>query len=715
MRKRYPTIRAAAKKPAEAICFSAALEILAAEAEGKGPRKFTILAYTGGPLQVANWSLPVVVDLAGLGYAKSIVANKDHDQKARVGHIVDKTNDGKSLVLAGVVSATGPAAKEVVDDHDNGFPWQSSIEAKPDPESVEFVREGKTATANGQTFQGPLYIARKSTLRGVAFVPHGADDNTSVTIAAAAASQGTEDGTMNEFELWIKAMGLEVGELTDKQKAALQAKHAAEIQAAAKGADIGAPAFDLDEIKAAASEHRSEVELALAEREDEITDKKKFAEIKAEAIKGANALKSKALAEKWAAPRLEVEGIRAASALRIKLIEAAASHSGPAIHASTKDATPEVIEAALCMQRDLPEIEKHYKEQTLDAARKNFRNLGVQQLLIMAAAQNGYVCRPGERIHQGNLKEVLRYAFPIHAASTLSLPGILSNVANKESLAGYMEEDQSWREIAAVKTVTDFKQVTSYRMLDNMKYEQLGPDGKIKHGTVSEESYTRQAKTYAKMFALTRESIINDDLGQFDDMRNRIGRGAAQKFNDVFWTAMLADHATFFTAARGNYITGATTTLLTDGVGLGLAVKAFRQMKSGAADGSKRIGGQPTILLVPPELESAADKLFMGEKLNVGSSGGGDENIYRNKYRPIVSAWLSDSNFTGYSTTAWYLFRAVSTAPMMVASFLNGNQSPTVDSADADFDQLGVQFRGYHDFGCDKAEYLCGVKSKGAA
>jgi hypothetical protein len=50
-----------------------------------------------------------------------------------------------------------------------------------------------------------------------------------------------------------------------------------------------------------------------------------------------------------------------------------------------------------------------------------------------------------------------------------------------------------------------------------------------------------------------------------------------------------------------------------------------------------------------------------------------------------------------------------------VASFLNGVQTPTVESAAADFDQLGVQFRGYHDFGVDLAEYLAGVKSKGAA
>jgi hypothetical protein len=51
----------------------------------------------------------------------------------------------------------------------------------------------------------------------------------------------------------------------------------------------------------------------------------------------------------------------------------------------------------------------------------------------------------------------------------------------------------------------------------------------------------------------------------------------------------------------------------------------------------------------------------------------------------------------------------------MLVSFLNGQQAPTVESSEADFSTLGIQFRGYHDFGCDQAEYLGGVKSKGAA
>jgi hypothetical protein len=37
-----------------------------------------------------------------------------------------------------------------------------------------------------------------------------------------------------------------------------------------------------------------------------------------------------------------------------------------------------------------------------------------------------------------------------------------------------------------------------------------------------------------------------------------------------------------------------------------------------------------------------------------------------------------------------------------------------VESADADFNTLGVQFRGFYDLGVKKQEYRAGVRSAGA-
>jgi hypothetical protein len=52
--------------------------------------------------------------------------------------------------------------------------------------------------------------------------------------------------------------------------------------------------------------------------------------------------------------------------------------------------------------------------------------------------------------------------------------------------------------------------------------------------------------------------------------------------------------------------------------------------------------------------------------------------------------------------------------PVMEVAFLNGVQSPIVETAEADFHTLGIQMRGYFDFGVAKAEYLAGMKCDSA-
>jgi hypothetical protein len=80
-----------------------------------------------------------------------------------------------------------------------------------------------------------------------------------------------------------------------------------------------------------------------------------------------------------------------------------------------------------------------------------------------------------------------------------------------------------------------------------------------------------------------------------------------------------------------------------------------------------------------------------------------------------MSTYLSNSSYTGYSTTAWYLLADPMDLPVIEIGFLNGRDMPVIDSTDADFDTLGIQMRGYHDFGVAKQEYRAGVRSKGAS
>ena len=201
--------RKAKALPNSVIAFDASVTIEAAGDDQ--PPRFTVNAYNGGSLSVNAYPLPIVVDLAGMEMAPSVTANLDHDQSQRVGHVTEHINDGKSLTLNGTISAASDAASEVIASAARGYPWQASIEAQP-TQPVEELKAGKTATINGQTVSGPAYVARASKLHGFAFLSRGADESTTVAIAA----KHKEPRQVNtELREYIEAAGLDPDELED--------------------------------------------------------------------------------------------------------------------------------------------------------------------------------------------------------------------------------------------------------------------------------------------------------------------------------------------------------------------------------------------------------------------------------------------------------------------------------------------------------------------
>ena len=69
----------------------------------------------------------------------------------------------------------------------------------------------------------------------------------------------------------------------------------------------------------------------------------------------------------------------------------------------------------------------------------------------------------------------------------------------------------------------------------------MGADGELKHGRVDEQSFGQKADTHGIMFALTRQMIIDDDLGVLSDIPRHIGMGAAEAIADAVWGLLLSN------------------------------------------------------------------------------------------------------------------------------------------------------------------------------
>jgi hypothetical protein len=365
--------------------------------------------------------------------------------------------------------------------------------------------------------------------------------------------------------------------------------------------------------------------------------------------------------------------------------------AAPAVHMAQPTArTPEVIEAAFALQGNLPNVEKQYDAKTLEAAGKIQRTTSLGEVLLSAAEEGGYT--GSRRLTAATLRPILQAAWATH-----SISGILSATVNKFLLAGFNGVESSWRSISSVRSVNDFKALTSYRLNGGMKFEKVAPGGELKNAAVSDESRTISAETYGIMTSVTRNDLINDDLGALTAVPQRIGRGGALKLNDVFW-ASFQDDSAFFTTGRGNKKTTAGALSLAN---LKAIATMFRKLKD--PDGNP-VAVDPRILLVPSDIELSAAEIMGSALLVGGSSAAPNVNVLAGRYQVVSTSYLS-------SAEDYYLLASPSDMPVMEVAFLNGVQSPIVETAEADFNTLGVQMRGYFDFGVAKAEYLAGVKA----
>jgi len=473
-------------KQPDYLSFRCPLTVEAADDGEKGQRmpRFRMVAYTGGEMRIAGFPHPVVVDLEGLAIERQdIPVRLDHNPRQGVGHTQRVVIENGQIIAEGLVSRDTSWARDVAKSGVNGFPWQASIGAAV--VDAEFVPNGQHITVNGRTFDGPLHVVRKAILKEISFVDSGADTATSARIAANSketdSMEGKDTTTQDDAQ---QDAGQTDGntQSTDAPGSATDAPTGTETKPAQE------PTAPKPQTTPATSGNPATLNAA-ATNDDPVTDMRRrmAAETRrVEAIRKVCAGKHpdvevQAIEEGWDESRTELHVLRASRP------------QVPAVASQPRNTSPQVFEALALMASGLPNsrIEAVYAEPILEAADK-LRGVGIQEFCELAS---------GQRLprFRRDASGWLQAAF-----STASLPGILSNIANKMLLEGYNYVEDAWRNIAKIASVNDFKEHTRYRMTGSFQFQQVGPDGELKHGQLGEQKFGQKADTHGIMFALTR-------------------------------------------------------------------------------------------------------------------------------------------------------------------------------------------------------------------
>lgn len=705
------------------------LTAAAGEAGQSGPPTFKAVVYTGGKMRPQGFAYPVVAELRGLKVmAGPRPALYVHDQKRPVGHC--EVSIDRSVRAEGALSVPGDDADMIASAAGNQFPWKTSMGVLM--EELKFYDSDQTFTANGRSWRGPCYHLVRGQLYEVSFVTVAGDNTSSATIAASLGGLSEKETVMG-FEQWLTAKFGDM-EFDDDQLVVLKAAYQAEQKPDDKPADkpagnlvasgdqrvpanVDVAALIRQELQAGTGDFMSQL------RQQSAAELQRQGEIHSLCASFGNPtinvdqqgapvaeggrqvpLEAHAVAMNWSRDQVELQCLRASRG------------AGPAIHSrSSDDLNANVLECAARLtiggSNTDDRLLKEYGEQTLNAAGE-LRNLGLRDCARIACQIEG--------IHTpatwGDGRQTLRAAF-----TTQTLPYVFENVLNKTLLAIYEGLPSVAKRLCKISRCTDFKQVSRVRLLGSGAWEKVGADGELKHGTVSDSKLTNQAETYGQYLMITRQDWINDDLGALESLSTYMAMMGNQIVEDTFFTLLLSNPNNFFHANNANL--GSTGAF--GDTSLKALRTLFRKQKRGPGSKEKNkrpVNIPPSILLVPVELEHEADVLVGSASMMVGDRASdvnttttklGTMNAHRGKYEVLSAPQLSDDFFTGYSTTAFYLFANPNLLAAFDMMFLNGIQAPTIEAVSPRPDTLGMGYRGYIDFGVEEQDPLGAAKEPG--
>lgn len=705
-----------------------ASNIEAADADDAGrPRRFSMPAYHGGKLEQPTLDVPVVVDLAAFDTSRQQVpALRDHDQKRPIGHVDRIEATERVLNVSGVFSLDNADSREVINGDKNRFPWQVSIGARGG--TFTMIPEGTSINVNGQAQAGPFILARGQHLYELSFLSLGADVNAFARIAANADTPSPEILPMT-FNEWLEASGFDPAALSDTQLATLRAAYEAQT---GDGGDE--PSVTAEAPKADASD--------VAE---EAGDPKSSEAPKAPSIAAsASAASAFNVSDIRAAAREEISRERNVERARIDKIRSIPNmtaevadyaiqagfspidaelhlyrtslgrRSAPASNAGGPKQA-DVIEASLCLTAGIApdKLAAQLGQATVDAAMTgDMQGIGLRDVMAMSIRAAGRDVPVGDGVLKAALGIERDNQNVIQAGSgagytTISLSGILNNVANRVLLQAYSMVPGIAERIARVDaSYVDFNKRTSYRVTLGGGLKKVGKNGELKQMSLDETEYVNKIDTEGGIVALSRQDLLNDNLGAFLQIPQGFGNAAARGKERAVIEALGGD-SSFYSVANGNVLTGASSALSIDS--LSVAVRNFREQVDVAGD---PIMIEPRYLVVGPANETLARQIVATGGMLDGHASKLTYNPHAGMFEVMVSPYIGRTENSAANN--WYLMADPASAPAVELGYLRGRRRPFIEQAGVDFASLGIQFRAFHDVGVARMDHRAVVKGTGS-
>jgi len=306
----------------------------------------------------------------------------------------------------------------------------------------------------------------------------------------------------------------------------------------------------------------------------------------------------------------------------------------------------------------------------------------------------------------------------IMASHTSSdFPLLLANTAGKVLRNAYTLAPVTWNRWCKKGSVSDFKTASRHTLGSFSSLLTKVEGGEYKQGTMSEERETITAITKGRFLQMSREMVVNDDLGAFVDNSRKMGRAAARTVESDVYTLLtsasgagptMSDTGAFFnataiTTAGGHAnLTSSGTAISVASIAVGEAAMMAQKDKSL----QDFVMIQPRVLLCAPGKKQIAWET-VNSLTDVASSNANKKNYVQAQMNLEV---VSSPYLTG---NPWYLFADPADAEAFEVAFLDGIEEPFIDE-EVEFMTDAMNMKVRLDYGIAAIDWRAGYRNAGA-
>ena len=308
--------------------------------------------------------------------------------------------------------------------------------------------------------------------------------------------------------------------------------------------------------------------------------------------------------------------------------------------------------------------------------------------------------REGLKANFGDNMELARQAIN----STSTFPAIMANLANKSVMVGFNEAETTYQIWAGKGSNRDFKEAARVALSEAGNLELVPEGGQFQQDFLGEASARTKVATYGKLFSLTRQAIINDDLGLFSKIATKYGSAAKRLVNKMVYAQLtgnvkMQDGVALFDNKHGN-VAGTGEALSVKAIAK--AITAMRRQKGITGEATLNI--TPKYLVVPPELEVTAYQI-VNSTAAVDGVNSGVVNPYKGRFIVVADAELTDPD-------AWYLVADATQHDTIEVTYLNGVETPRLETRQG-FEVDGIEYKVAFDCGVSALDFRGLYKNAG--